>query len=431
MNRREFLKSAGLQVAAAGVAFGFPSIVRASALGKDGAVAPSNRIHVASLGLGQMGMPNLQSFLGKDEVQLVALCDVDKVLLGKGKEIVDAQYGNSDCATYGDFRELFARGDLDAVVISLPDHWHAVASVAALKAGMDVYGEKPLSYSLNEGRAMCEAVKRYGRIWQTGSWQRSKAEFHRACELVRNGRIGRVHTVELGLQKGFRDYEGTAHLTSPEPPPPTLDYEMWLGPAPWAPYCRARLHKTWRWNLDYGGGKLMDWIGHHGDIAHWALGFDRTGPVEVNAKAEFGTGFWNAMLFFESECTYANGVKIRLGSDYQSGTTFYGDKGWLHVDRSTLETSDPKVLKEVIGPEETQLYVSTDHTQNFLDCIKSRQETITPVETAHRSASIGHLSLISMRLGRKLAWDPEHEHFVNDPEADRMLGRTMRGPWHV
>ena len=430
INRREFLRAASVRAIGAGAALtGLPTIVKAAALGRDGHVAASERIVMGAVGLGWQGLTNMQSLLGKSEVQMVALCDVDAQLLSEKKGVVDKHYGSSDCATYVDFLGMFRRGDLDAVTIGLPDHWHAACSIDALRLGLDVFGEKPLAHSLLEGRAICDAVKRYGRIWQTGSWQRSQSNFHRACELVRNGRIGKVSRVEVGIGGGHHDFTGSKDRTQPEPVPEGLDFERWLGPAPRAPYCAAMLPKTWRWHLNYGGGMLLDWIGHHGDIAHWGLGLDHAGPVEVDGSAVFGTGFWNAPIEYEATCTYADGMVMVVSSKLRGGTTWYGNKGKIFVTRGGLEAEPNRILDEVIEPDEVRLYKSTDHYQNFLDGVRTRRETIAPAETAHRSASIGHLCLISMRLGRKLKWNPEKERFVNDPEADRMLMSTLRSPW--
>ena len=429
IGRRQFLKkAAGL---AAG-AIAFPYVIPSSALGRNGTVAPSNRVVMGAIGIGWQGMANMRGFLSKDEVQFVAVCDVDKNHLDKAKQTVDEKYGNRDCATYHDFRELIARGDLDAVCIALPDHWHAIPVIAAAQAGLDIHGEKPLSHSLAEGRAMCDAVSQYGRVWQTGSWQRSVANFHHACELVRNGRIGKVYRVEVGLGSGHKDYANTKDRQTFGPPPENLDYDFWLGPAPWAPYCPARVHKNWRWHLDYGGGRVMDWVGHHVDIAHWGLGFDYTGPVEVEGWGHYPKeGLWNAPTEYEFTCKYANGVEMVVSSSVADGTKWYGDSGWIYVARGETDANPKKVLKGVIGPDEIQLYKSRDHLQNFLDCVKSRQLTITPCEVAHRSASVGHLGTIAMALGRKIRFDSDTERVLGDLTASRMLGNAMRSPWHL
>ncbi|MHC4475759.1 MAG: Gfo/Idh/MocA family protein [Planctomycetota bacterium] len=429
ISRRRFLKGA---VGGAVGGIGFPYVVASSALGKAGAVAPSNRIVMAAIGYGWQGGSNTKSLLRKPEVQYVAVCDVDKNHLEKAKTKVDNTYGNKDCAAHGDFRELLSRDDLDAVNIALPDHWHSIPAIMAAEAGLDIHGEKPFSHTLAEGRAMCDAVKRYGRVWQTGSWQRSVANFHHACELVRNGRVGKIQRVEVGLGGGYSDYADTKDQQTPGPPPPELDYDFWLGPAPWATYCPARVHKNWRWHLDYGGGRLMDWVGHHVDIAHWGLGLDYTGPVEVEGWGKCpDQGVWNAHTEYEVTCKYANGLEMVLSSSLRGGTKWYGQDGWVYVNRGRIDANPKSVLDEVIGPHEIQLYHSRDHMQNFVDCIKNRQLTITPCEVAHRSASVGHLALIAIHVGRKIRFNPETEEILNDKTASSLLGKTMRSPWHT
>lgn len=432
INRRQFLKQ--LSVAAVGVA-GFPSIVPASVLGKSGAIAPSDRIVMAAIGFGMMGIPNMESFLSKDEVRFVAVCDVDENHLQRARNIVNEKYGNKDCATYHDFRELCQRKDIDAVTIAVPDHWHAILVIACARAGFDIYGEKPFSHELMEGRAMCDALRRYNRIWQTGSWQRSVANFHQACELVRNGRIGRILKVEVGLPSGHTDFGRTKGQETMGIPPKHLDYNFWLGPAPYAPYCPARVHLNWRWNMDLGGGQLMDWIGHHVDIAHWGLGFDYTGPIEIEGSGEFPRkGVWNSPTRYYLTAKYADGTPMVIAGGHReirSGTKWIGEFGWVWCNRGGLEANPSYLLKEFIGPNETRLYKSRDHYQNFLDCVKSRQQTITPGEVAHRSASVGHLGVIAMELGRKIHFDPATESIIDDPEATRLLSRSYRSPWHL
>jgi predicted dehydrogenase len=429
ITRRKFLK---LSAAAFGAA-GFPQIVPSSVFGRPGAPAPSDRIVMAGIGFGMMGIPNMQAFLEKDEVQWVAVCDIDENHLKRALDIVNKKYGNSDCVVYRDFRELHARGDLDAVSIAVPDHWHAILSIAAASEGLDIYAEKPLSHDLQEGRAMCDAVKRYGRVWQTGSWQRSVDNFHHACELVRNGRIGKILKVEVGLPQGHYDFAGTAHLNKYGPPPEELKYDFWVGPAPYSDYCTARVHMNWRWVMDFGGGQLMDWVGHHVDIAHWGLDFDRIGPVEIEGWGEFPLkGIWDSPTRYYVKTKYADGTPMDVAGGFDeiwSGTKWIGEHGWVWVDRGTQRTYPPELWDEFIDPGENRLYKSRDHYQNFLDCVRSRKQTITPIETAHRSASVGHLGVIAIQLGRKIRWDPETETVLDDPEATRLLGRAYRSPW--
>lgn len=430
VNRRQFLKRA-TGVAAGVVAF--PYVISSSALGKAGTIAPSNRITMGCIGVGSQGTSDMRGFLGRDVVQIVAVCDVDGSHRNRACSMVNEKYGNNDCAGYNDFRELLARDDIDAVMIALPDHWHAIAAIVAARAGKDIHAQKPFAYTISEGRAICDAVKRYGVVWQTGSQQRSNASFHHACELVRNGRIGKVHLVEVGLPTGR-----THGLSKPLPVPEGLDWNMWLGPAPWRPYCdfgRGSCHYQWRWIMDYSGGQLTDWAGHHIDIAHWGLGLERSGPVEIEGRGVYPKdGLYDVPYEYKFTCKYANGLTMVVANNKQllQGAKWYGESGkWIYVKRRKLEANPPSVLKEVIGPDEINLYRSRDHKQNFLDCIKSRKETIAPAEIGHRSISVGLLGEIAMLTERKLRWDPEKEVFLNDDGANRMLSRPMRSPWHL
>ena len=433
ISRRRFIKTATGITAGA---IGFPYIVPSSALGKAGAVAPSNKITMGCIGVGWQGTENLQSFLGLSDVQIVGVCDIDKNHLKNAARIVNRGYGNTDCATYHNFEELIVRQDIDTVSLGLPDHWHAIPAIAAAKAGKDIFAEKPLSHSLAEGRAMCEAVKRYGIIWQTGSWQRSQSHFRHACEIVRNGRIGKLHTVEVGLPSGHEDFEETGGQEEPGPAPKELDYNRWIGPAPWAPYCPARVHKNWRWHLDYGGGQLMDWIGHHADIAHWGMGTEYTGPYEIEGSCQWPkSGLWNTATRYRVRAKYANDITMIIAGgheDIRSGTKWIGTDGWVWVDRGgQLEASNPDVIKEKLGPNDIHLYQSPGHWRNFIDCVKSRATTLTPCEVAHRSATPGHLGQIALLSGRKIRFNPETEEIIGDSTATRMLSNAMRSPWHL
>ncbi len=421
--RRSFLKRAAV---AGGVA-AFPIVVPSTVFGQN---APSNKIVMGAIGTGSMGTGDLNGFLGKSEVRMVAVCDVDRNHRENAKNITNKKYGDNNCTAYLDYRELIGRGDLDAVMTALPDHWHALVSVAAAKAGLDIHGQKPLARSIREGRAICDAVHRYGRVWQTGSWQRSVGNFRRACELVRNGRVGKITHVEVGLPTG-----GTRGPQPAKPVPDTLDWEFWLGPAPWRPFCdfgQGDCHYQWRWIMDYSGGQLTDWAGHHIDIAHWGLDFDHTGPVEIEGKGDYpDNGLYDTPPTYKFRCKYANGIEMVVANNQQlpQGTRWYGDKGWVHVSRGGLSASDEKILKEVIGPDEVQLYDSRDHMGNFLECVKSRKLTITPVETAQRSISVGLLGEIAMLTGRKIRWKPETEEIIGDPAASALLMRPYREPW--
>jgi predicted dehydrogenase len=429
MKRREFIKKTVSTVFGSAL---LPTFLPGSSFAKSN-TSSNDKINIASIGMGAMGMMNLGAFLYSDDCHVIAVCDIDKNHLLEAKEAVDKHYDNQDCQGYHDFREVLSREDIDAVCLSMPDHWHSIPAVEAARAGKDIYGEKPLSHTFWEGQKIREAVNRYSRIWQTGSWQRSSSEFRFACELVMNGYIGDVKTVEVGLLDGPYNFDDRMEVFGP--PPAALDYDRWLGPAPYAPYCPARVHNAWRWNLDYGGGQLMDWIGHHVDIAHWALDLDHTGPIEIEGKGEFIKGrIWNSAQRYKVHSIYANGVQMTIAGGYseiKEGVKFIGEDGWIWVDRGKLDASNRKLLSHTLRPDERHLYRSPGHQQNFLDCVRSRQKTLTPSEIAHRSATPGHLGQISMLLGRKLYFDPETETINNDPMATRMLSKSMRDPWYL
>ncbi len=432
INRRQFIQRTGkaaLLVAAA------PTIIPSSVLGRDGGISANNRINIGCIGVGGMGTANMNSFLTKSDARVVAVCDVDLAHRTRARDKVNETYGDEECASYNDFRELLARKDIDAVMLGLPDQWHGIIGVASAQAGKDIYGEKPLAYTISEGRAVVDAVERHGRIWQTGSWQRSQKHFRFACELVRNGRIGNVHTVRVGLPYG----NGINNKgTEPTPVPDGFDYDMWLGPAPWRPYNPSRCHWNFRWISDYSGGQLTDWAGHHIDIAHWGMNTDDSAPVEIEGRATFPDakdGLFDTPESYYFEARYDEGFLMIVADNRQQpkgmGVHFIGDEGWVHVHRGGIDASDKALLTSFIKPSEIRLYHSEDHTQNFLDCVRTRAETITPVGVAHHSIMTGHLGNIAMKLGRKVRWDKSRERFVNDPEADRMLARPMRGSWHI
>lgn len=425
-SRREFIKQAA--GVTAGLA-GFPYIIPASALGLNGTVAPSNRITVGCIGLGGMGSGNMNGFLDRADAQVVAVCDVDSAHREGACGNVNKRYNNSDCAQYNDFREVLERDDIDAVSLATPDHWHSIIAVAAARRGKDIYGEKPLAYNIPEGRAIVDAVRRHGRVWQTGSWQRSQEHFRFGCELVRNGRIGKVHTVKVGLPNTNSIREGS---TAPAPPPPGFDYDLWLGPAPYAPWCEARCHWNFRWISDYAGGQLTDWAGHHIDIAHWGMDTELSAPVEIEGSGRWPLaedGLFDTVEHYTFTCKYREGFTMIVSGLLPGGTRFEGEHGWVHVNRGMINAEPASLLTEVIGPEEIHLYESANHIGNFLDCVKTRATTITPADVAHHSVMVAHLGIIAMTLERPVRFDPDTEKFVDDVEADRLLGRPMREPW--
>lgn len=444
-SRRRFLKTS----AAAAALSGFPTIIPASALGREGKPSPSNRITLAMIGTGNQGFNDLRSFLADERVQIVAVCDVNKESLGywQGKlggreparRLVEEHYGKNKesgkyegCKAYIDFREVIDRKDIDAVEVCTPDHWHAIPVIAAARAGKDIYCQKPLSLTIAEGRAMSNAVKKAGVVFQTGSQQRSDKNFRRACELVRNGRIGKLHTVRVGLPAGRADYAKTGDRKQPEKIPEGFDYDFWLGPAPYAPYAPARCHVNFRWIYDYSGGQVTDWGGHHPDCAQWGMGTDDTGPVEIRAaKGEFPPDpLWNTATEYYFEAIYSSGVKMIISSKEKGGVTWEGSEGSVWADRGRLDANPKSILDSEIGENEIHLYKSDNHFRNFIDCMISRQPCVAPVETAHRSITVCHLGNIAMRLGRdKLRWDPEKEQIMDDAEASKMLSREYRDPW--
>lgn len=426
--RRRFLTAASAALAA-------PYFVPASARGKDGRPAPSERIVMACIGLGMQGMPNMDNFLGQPDCQVVAVCDVDQKHLADAKNKVNDKYKNTDCNAYTDFREVCTRPDVDALSLALPDHWHAIPAILGARHGKDIYGEKPLAHSIVEGRAMVEAVKQHARIWQTGSWQRSQPNFRLAAELVQNGYIGKLKHVEVGLPAGTHDFAGTAGKEAPTNPPPELDYDRWLGPAPYAPYAPARVHRNWRWHLDYGGGQLTDWIGHHCDIAHWGMGTQLTSPVEIEGKGEYlKEGLWNTATKYRVDTKYQSGVTMTIAGGHgeiRSGAKWIGADGWVWVDRGGIDASNKDWLKLGDAPKRINLYRSPGHQREFLDSVKSRRECLCPAEVAHRSFTPGHLGQIAMLIGRKLKYNPTTEQIEGDDAANRLLGKALREPWQL
>jgi predicted dehydrogenase len=418
ISRRQFLRGSAL---AAGAAFAVPTIVPPSVFG---AAAPSERITIGCIGVGNMGSSDLKAFKGNSNSQVVAVCEVDAQRLAEARELAGIDAGSC----YKDFRELLARSDIDAVTVVTPDHWHAPICIAAVRAGKDVYCEKPLTHTILEGRQLVNEVKHYGRVLQTGSQQRSSDNFRKACELVRNGYIGDVKTVIVGLPNNNRTCEPT---WQPQPVPEGFDYDFWLGPAEWAPYHKQRCHYEFRFILDYSGGQVTNWGAHHLDIAQWGLGMDNSGPVEMVGQGEFPqSGLFTTATKVYFEATYANGTKL-ICKTGGSNTRFEGTKGWVDVKRGGLKTEPESLATQVIGPQEIHLYDSKNHHQNFLDCIKSRQEPIANVEVGHRSSTLCHLGNMSMLLKRPLKWDPAKEEFVGDDVANRMRWRPRRAPWNV
>jgi len=447
MTRRGFLGSVA--------AVGFPTIIPARLLGED---APSKTIQVGQIGFGRiaksMDVPGILKCKG---VRYVALSDLDTKRMALGKAFIDEQYAKQSTSVglrlYQDYHELLACSDVDAVAISTPDHWHSQPAVEAAFAGKDVYMQKPASLTIAEGRLFSNALRENKRVFLLGSQQRSTAQFHRACELVRNGRIGRVTSIEIGLPG-----DPSGGKKDEMPVPENLNYEMWLGSTPQVYYTEDRVHSQadaalgsrpgWLRCEQFGAGMITGWGSHHLDIAHWAMGWEATGPTMIEGKGSFHTGgLWDVHGDYDVTLTYSDGTPMRVWNKFPNGVRFLGEKGWIFVSRGAakmtasdptapgkplkaLDASNPRLLEGETGPGEVHLYKhSGNHHQNWIDCIRTRAETIVTAETAHRSCSACLLAHIGMKLGRKLTWNPVSERFVSDELANTMLERAERAPY--
>lgn len=442
MKRRNFIKQAAM---ASGM-IAIPVIIPSGCTSKkNGKTAPSDRIVMGGIGLGGMGTGDMKNFLKNKDVQYVAVCDVDKAHRDRAMGFINEHYKNKDSRVYNDFREFLEKEKLDAVHTGLPDHWHSIPSIEAANKGLDIYGQKPLARSIAEGRAIVNAVEKNNIVWQTGSQQRSDSKFLKACELVRNGRIGKIHRVEVGLPDGGHK----AGQPDEQRVPKGVDWDRWLGPAPKVPY-RGIMHGKWRWMLDYSGGQLTDWAGHHIDIAHWGIDLERTGPVEIEGVGQYNENdMFDVPYAFDIQCKYANGIELNVANKRKfiemrkgkkgwerekenqlgMGAVWYGEEGWIQVNRGGLWAENPKVLDYEIGSGEVKLYQSPEHHQNFIDCVISRKETIAPAEVGHRSISVALLGEIAMTTGENLKWDPKTEKFTNSEAANKLLMKPMRDPW--
>lgn len=458
VSRRTFLKTTAGAVAAAG----FPAIVPSSVFGQ---MAPSNRINIGAIGTGRISrghdMPGIWQF---DHARIMAVCDLSAKRVEQAKTLVNGVYAKKtgkpyDGVTgYSNYHELLANKDIDAVVISTPDHQHAILAVDAVRAGKDVYLQKPASLTIAEGRYLSDAVNASGRILQIGSQQRSWVQFRIAAELVRNGRIGDLKHVEIGLPG-----DPAGGDAAPMPVPADFQYDAWLGSTPVVPYTVDRVmpqsgfdRPGWLRCEQFGAGMITGWGAHHIDSAHWGMNTEYTGPVEVWGDAEFPTqGLWDVHGKFLTHAIYANGVTMDISGDFPNGIKFYGTKGWLFVTRTEqmtptdpggkpkisatsgsgplavagLTVSDPKILQSDFGPNDIHLYRSTDQHGNWLDSIRSRQEPISPAEMGHRACSTCLIHHIAMKAKRRLHWDPVKERFHNDDAANKLLSRPQRAPY--
>jgi predicted dehydrogenase len=456
ISRRNFLKDTVKATAGTVLAWHIPTIVPASVFGKR---APSNRINVAAIGTGRIGrghdMPGVWQY---DYAQLVAVCDVDSLRAEDGKKLVNDYYSKRDNKTfdgvrvYTDYRQLLQNKDIDAVLISTPDHTHAMIGVAAARAGKHMYMQKPASLTISEGRIISDVVQKSGVKFQIGSQQRSSEQFRNAAELVRNGRIGQLKKIFVGLPG---DPPGGNKIEMPVPK--NLDYDMWLASTPEVYYTEERVHPQtgysrpgWLRCEQFGAGMITGWGAHHIDSAHWAMGMEASGPVEIwSDKVEFAKdGLWDVHGIFKSEANYANGVNMIVSNEFANGIKFEGTEGWIFVSRGDyqatasdptkpgeqakkIDASDPKILTSVIGANEFHFIVSKEHHGNWLEAIRDNKNTIAPVEEAHRACSACLLHHIAMKLKRKLYWDPAKEQFENDAAANAMLSRPQRKAYEV
>lgn len=419
---------------------GFPYILPSFVLGGNGAVAPSNRITLGLIGTGNINTQHCRSFLAEKNSRIVAVCDPVTARREGLRNLINQTYGDTGCTDCRDFRDILARDDIDAVCIGIPDHWHAALAIAAMKAGKDVYVEKPLTLTIAEGRHVVEAASIYGRVLQTGLQRRSVGAFRNVCELVRNGRIGRLTRVEvgiIGINKGVQvgqNFTKTHVLDD-------FDYDLWLGPAPFAPFCPQRIARGneicyWYYISDYTAGFITGNGVHFVDIAQWGIG-DEIKPLEVNTLSANipPDGLVDNAISWQSEVVYENGETMSYSSEgnpHPDGIRFIGTEGWIHITGGgTLSANPTDVLKSTIGRDEIHLYTSPEHHRNFLDCIKTRRPAVARAEIGHNATTTCNLVEISARLGRKLSWNPRTEHFVNDETADRLSSRAMRSPWHI
>ena len=456
-SRRKFLKDTLKLTAGTITLSSFPTIVPFSVFGKN---APSNKINIGQIGCGRIARTHdLVETFKYDQAHIMAIADLDRNRLQLGKKLVEGWYtkktGNEnyvDIKTYDDYHELLANKDIDAVMISTPDHWHAQPAMEAALAGKHIYLQKPTSLTIEEGRMMSNTVQRSGVVFQLGSQQRSInpwPQFKRACELVRNGRIGKLHSVHIGLPS-----DPAGGNTAEMPVPENLNYDMWLGSTPYIYYTLDRVHSQtdpdsrggWLRLEQFGAGMITGWGVHHIDIAHWGMNTELTGPIEIEGNAEFPkTGLWNVHGNYNVKAKYANGVAMNLSSENPNGIKFEGTNGWIFVSRGNVSVtasdptaggtnkafvaSDPKILSSVIGPNEVHLYESKEQHGNWLECIQNKKPTISPAEVAHRSCSACLVAHAAMKIGKKLYWDPKKEIFNGNVEANKLLSRPQRLPY--
>jgi predicted dehydrogenase len=423
LSRRSFLRTAAASVSVGGITYFLPPFP--TSFGQE-TPRPSEQIRIASIGVGNQGRGNTKTHAKN----VVAVCEVDKTRLADAVKLIESA-GAKTPAAETDYRRILDRKDVDAVIITVPDHWHALMCVDACNAGKDVYCEKPLTLTIAEGRAIVNGARRHKRIVQTGSQQRSDERFRRACEYVRSGRLGKIKEVRVGIP-GPNWIKKAENPVPDSDPPAELDYDMWLGPAPKRPYNRHRVHYLFRFYWDYSGGQLTNFGAHHLDIAQWALGMDESGPITIEGTATYNKDNWYET---PDKCaihyTYANGVKVICSMTERGGCTFIGEKGSIFVDRGKITSTPEDILKEALKDTDVRLYASKNHHANWLDCIKSRKLPICDAEIGHRSATVCHLGNIAVRTGRRIIWDPAKEEIVGDKGAAAMVSKPYREPWKL
>ncbi len=430
LSRRCFLRQS--TVLAAGL--GAPALIPASALGADGSVAPSRRITLGCIGVGGRGTDILRAFLGNPGAQVLAVCDPYQNRQRDAQRLVAEKYGDRGCAVSGDFREILDRPDIDAVVIATQDHWHAVIATAAARAKKDLYCEKPLGVSVEQSQAIRDAVRRHGRVFQTGTQQRSEGSFRFACELARNGYLGKVHTVQVAAPGPV--YRPAYHGSlEPQPVPDGFNWNHWLGPAPHKPYNPGRVAwPDWYLIWDYCAGFIVNWGVHHLDIAHWGCPELTESPFEVECQANYrNEGFTDNASGWRAQFTYASGLKLVFTDEAKQdiGCRFIGDQGWVRVDRAGIWAQPESLLEVKIKPQEIHLHKSFNHGADFLAAVRDRSTTVADAEAGHRATYFGLLADIAARLGRKLKWDPKQEAFLDADFAKPMLTRPLRAPWKL
>jgi len=439
VTRRTFLKKTA--TAAVGT-IGLPYIVRSSAIGAAGSTPASERITVGCVGVGPQGTGVMWNFLAQKDARVIAVCDLKRPVLEATRNVVNEHYKDAGCATYKDFRELIARDDIDVVSIATTDHWHVLVALATARAGKAIYLEKPMGLSLAEDQALRDVCHHYGTIFQFGTQQRSSRDFRFACELALNGRIGDLHTINVWCV-------GSASGGSPKPlpTPDVVDYDMWLGPAPYTPYTEDRCSNRFWWFIsDYALGFIAGWGVHPLDIALWGGGEKTKCPCEIEGKGTWPdpAGVCDTAMNWNVTCKYDSGVTLNFTGNpvpqewqkrYEKvtdhGTAFEGTKGWVHVNRSGLTGNPKDLLTTELGPNEIHLYESSNHARNLLDCVKTRTETICPIDAAVQVDTLCQISDIAIRLEQKLRWDPAKERFVKNDAANRRLTRSMRSPWRL